>query len=277
MPAPYCLVNGGNVSRHRTVADRVAELSFWGGMLCEPSVSLVDGSLDAGRDVLGTAGHLTLTLPASLTGALLTAASIPLWKERLRQRVQPRDLVIALAFVLATVFTATQVIYDTDYLRRAKFEAFARDVQGAVSFKDWLPLGARDVVHLEKMTNKVEATGRSVSIQAWQPEHRQFQIAAGPANPARVKTFYYPHWVASADGETLRTYAAPDGTLSIELPARAATVNLDFREPPRVRVAGILSGIGWLVIALLCLAGPTMKVLSRDTPRKETKACVIAN
>ena len=53
-------------------ADRVGELSFWRGMLREPSLSLLDGALDPMRDVSGTAGHLTLTLPAALTGALLT-------------------------------------------------------------------------------------------------------------------------------------------------------------------------------------------------------------
>ena len=41
-------------------------------MLSAPSLSLVDGSLDANRDVAGTAGQLTLTLPAAITGALLT-------------------------------------------------------------------------------------------------------------------------------------------------------------------------------------------------------------
>ena len=53
-------------------AGRVGELSFWSGMLSAPSLSLVDGALDPARDTAGTAGHLTLTLPASLTGALLT-------------------------------------------------------------------------------------------------------------------------------------------------------------------------------------------------------------
>ncbi len=53
-------------------AGRLAELSFWTGMLGEPSLSLLDGALDARRDVGGTAGHLTLTLPAAITGALLT-------------------------------------------------------------------------------------------------------------------------------------------------------------------------------------------------------------
>jgi non-ribosomal peptide synthase protein (TIGR01720 family) len=53
-------------------ARRVQELSFWRRMLSAPSVSLVEGSLNRGRDVLGTAGRLTLTLSASLTGSLLT-------------------------------------------------------------------------------------------------------------------------------------------------------------------------------------------------------------
>src|SRR5262245_21242696 len=53
-------------------AGRLAELSLWRGMLSSPSLSLVDGALDAQRDVGGSAGHLTLTLPAALTAALLT-------------------------------------------------------------------------------------------------------------------------------------------------------------------------------------------------------------
>jgi non-ribosomal peptide synthase protein (TIGR01720 family) len=53
-------------------ARRVGELSFWHGMLSAPSVSLVAGSLDRARDLVGRAGQLTLRLPASLTGPLLT-------------------------------------------------------------------------------------------------------------------------------------------------------------------------------------------------------------
>ena len=53
-------------------AKRVGELSFWTEMLSEPSLSLVEGALDPDRDTGGTARHLTLTLPAALTGALLT-------------------------------------------------------------------------------------------------------------------------------------------------------------------------------------------------------------
>ena len=54
--------------------ERLAELSFWTGMLSAPAVSLVEGALDPTRDVSGRAGRLTLTLPAAITGALLTRA-----------------------------------------------------------------------------------------------------------------------------------------------------------------------------------------------------------
>src|SRR5262249_35485661 len=51
---------------------RVSELAFWRDMLNAPSLSPVAGLLDAKRDVAGAAGQLTLTLPARITGALLT-------------------------------------------------------------------------------------------------------------------------------------------------------------------------------------------------------------
>src|SRR5262249_3689215 len=51
---------------------RMAELGQWHRMLSEPSLALVDGALDAGRDIAGTARHVTLELSAALTGALLT-------------------------------------------------------------------------------------------------------------------------------------------------------------------------------------------------------------
>src|SRR5262249_61283683 len=53
-------------------ASCVGELSFWSEQLSAPSLSLVEGALDAARDIVGTTGQLTLTLPAAVTQALLT-------------------------------------------------------------------------------------------------------------------------------------------------------------------------------------------------------------
>ena len=60
------------LAAHAQEPARVEELPFWTGMLSEPSLSLVEGALDPDRDITGTAGQLTLTLPAAITGALLT-------------------------------------------------------------------------------------------------------------------------------------------------------------------------------------------------------------
>ena len=51
---------------------RLDELPFWQRQLNVPSLRLVEGKLDAARDVVGRAQRLTLSLPAALTGALLT-------------------------------------------------------------------------------------------------------------------------------------------------------------------------------------------------------------
>jgi hypothetical protein len=57
---------------HARESTRVDELGSWRRLLAAPALRLVDGELDRGRDVVGTAGHLTLTLPEAVTGPLLT-------------------------------------------------------------------------------------------------------------------------------------------------------------------------------------------------------------
>ncbi|OKK04806.1 non-ribosomal peptide synthetase [Streptomyces sp. CB03234] len=52
-------------------AGRLRELPLWRDILSGPDPLLTERPLDAGRDTLATAGHLTLRLPADLTGALL--------------------------------------------------------------------------------------------------------------------------------------------------------------------------------------------------------------
>src|SRR5262249_32587020 len=59
------------LASHAHEARRIGELSFWTGMLSEPSLLLVHGSRGPARDVMGTAGGLTLTLPVTVTQALL--------------------------------------------------------------------------------------------------------------------------------------------------------------------------------------------------------------
>ena len=191
----------------------------------------------------------------SLAGALLLAASIPKWRERISTHLRPRDLAIGLGFVLSLVFIVTQVIQDCEYLGRARVQLMLQEIRGAVSFKDWLPIGANDFMHVEKMSGNVEAGMRPVTVNSWEPQRRLFHIGEGPAGFARVRTYYYPHWVAIENGQRLSTSAAADGVLLVSVPPRAADIELVFREPARVRIAAVASAIAWTMMAGLWVLG----------------------
>ena len=73
----------------------------------------------------------------------------------------------------------------------------------------------------------------------------------------RLRTFYYPLWVASNAGQALSTRPDSDGALLISLPdsrTSPTSIDLDFREPLRARVAVGVSAFGWLFIGLMAFA-----------------------
>jgi hypothetical protein len=147
-----------------------------------------------------------------------------------------------------------------------------QEIRGAVSFKDWLPISARDVTQLEPMKDKVEAGGRPITIELWDPERRVFQVAAGEATEARMRAYYYPLWVATADGERIPTRPATDGGLIISLPGKAAKVVVEFQEPPRARIATLLSAFGWFAIFILLIAGPAVHLIDRRASEQTHRA-----
>lgn len=184
----------------------------------------------------------------SLSGSVILAASIPKWREKLRTGITPRHLTVALAVVLSLGFIAIKILWQSDYIDRAQFQPMLTEIRGAISFKNWLPIGARDIVHVEKIDGNVQAGARTVTVTSWAPQHRTFHVEPGAETTARVRTYFYPHWVAMADGQQLPISAAQDGVLLVSLPPNATNVDLIFREPPRVRRAAIASGLSWLVI-----------------------------
>ena len=78
-----------------STASRLEELPFWRGMADTSSTPLMDGTLDRLRDVAGAAGHVTLTLPAEVTGPLLT--QVPAAFHGSTNDVLMTGLVVALA------------------------------------------------------------------------------------------------------------------------------------------------------------------------------------
>lgn len=196
----------------------------------------------------------------SMFGSIVVAASIPKWIERLKNSFRPRDLAVGAALALSVFFIGHQVVWESEYLQGQEFYSRFPNARGAPSFKDWLPVGARDLVHMQKMTGNVEADSRVVTVNSWQPERRTFQIGDGPATEARVRTYYYPLWTATSAGKPLSVRPADDGALLIAVPPGDTNVELQFREPRRVEIARIVSGCGWVVIAALFLFGPASRI-----------------
>ena len=180
----------------------------------------------------------------SMGGSILAAAGIG------RLFGVPKLAVLG-AMTISIVFTLSHVVREAQYLPPQKFEQMLTSVRGTPSVNYWFPIWAR--ADVRKMSTEVEAGDRAVTVTAWQPEQRRFSVAAGAATEARVRTFYYPHWIAKSETEVLATRPDSDGALLISLPQHATSVELDFQEPRRNKFSTIssLSGliiIGWLAV-----------------------------
>jgi len=187
----------------------------------------------------------------SLTGSVLVAASISHWIELLKTRVRPLYFLPALGFVFSLVFIGSQIVWDSDYMPKREFDSFLPSIRGAVSFKDWLPIEASQLVELPKMTDNVAIASRSVTVEAWEPEYRKFSISEGAAGQARVKTFYYPNWKAKADSSALNLQPSPEGVILINIPDRATNVEMIFVEPLKVRIACWVSAFAWITLVII--------------------------
>ena len=186
----------------------------------------------------------------SLTGSVLVAASIPHWLELLKSRIRPIYALPALGVMFSLIFIATQIIWDSDYMTRQEFDSFLPKTRAAVSFKDWLPVQAHELAELPKMTENVTADSRPVKVEAWEPEYRRFTVSEGAAAQARVKTFYYPNWRASADSSALSVQPSPEGVMLVNIPDRATTVEITFRDPLKVTIACWVSAVSWIALFL---------------------------
>jgi hypothetical protein len=189
----------------------------------------------------------------SAAGSVALAASLPYWKERLGHRRRILAMLAAGSVLIAIVFTFMHPVRAAVFYARPQFNAMLEELPGSMSVPEWFPVGTGGA--LRKMSARVEAEQRDVNIASWEDEHRRFEVGPGQATEARVRTLFYPLWVATANGQKLSTRSAPDGALLISLPAGAASVDLQFREPLRAQAAAVVSCLAWLLMGALLAAG----------------------
>ena len=183
----------------------------------------------------------------SMGGSILAAAGLPMiWNG-----VRAKRMLVLGAMAISLAFTLSHVVREAQYFPPQKFETMVTDVRGSSCVNYWYPIWARS--DARKMTTEVEANGRTVTVNSWNPEHRKFSIAAGPATEARVRTFYYPHWSATSEAGILPTRPDNDGALLISLPTNATSVELSFREPRKTKISTMSSLSGLIIIGMLAV------------------------
>lgn len=182
----------------------------------------------------------------SVVGAVAIAASISFWMEKARTSLRPFAILAAGSIVIAIAFTISHPMRGALFMPRPQFDELLRELPGSEGFEDALPVWAK--AQTRPMNSEVEVGARTVNVLSWKSEQRSFQVAAGDATEARVRTFYHPNWIAMSGGIVLATRPDADGALLISLPQNNASVELAFREPLRVHISAITSLIGLLLI-----------------------------
>jgi len=182
--------------------------------------------------------------------AVLAAASIPRWKEIAQSKRRPLAL-LAAGCVFASLAFTSHPIREAKYISAARLEQVVTTTQGIPSIGPWYPKWVAE--RFELLAQQVSAGDRTINVSTWDAERRVFQVSAGAATDARVHTFYYPLWIASAGGKPLATRPDQDGTLLVSLPAEAVTVDLSFHEPLRSKISMIVTLLGAGLILFLAV------------------------
>jgi hypothetical protein len=182
----------------------------------------------------------------SMGGSILAAAGLLLLIEVDQGSGRIKRMLVLGAMAIAITFTFSHVVREAQFLDQGQFESTISRVRGTQSINYWFPIWANN--NPQPMSEKVAAQDRSISIASWEPEHRNFSVNSGKAEEVRVKTFYYPLWMATSAGRQLATRPDKDGALLISVPAESTTVSLDFREPLKSHVSSYASIAGFLFI-----------------------------
>jgi len=182
----------------------------------------------------------------SLAGPLLLALAVPFWSSFINTRKRPMFIFACGTIAISLAFSMGQTIREARWLTPAQFEQLLGSIPGTMSVYQWMPVWAHA---RPEMKVAAEAGDRDIKIESWSPEKREFYVGTGNANEARVRTFFYPLWVATAAGQVLVTRPDHEGALMIALPPQPANITLEFREPARTRYAAGITVIGWACIA----------------------------
>src|SRR5436190_2485814 len=202
---------------------------------------------------------------ATLTAAVVVGAgSVAIVRRTRGANIDATAFALA-AGILPFVFLSAFVVRAPHFTSRQEFAERARRLSEAETFEGWWPEWANRAAFSRK--EKIDASGRNATLDEWLPTKRSFSVDEGAAGLVSISTFYYPHWLASIDGEPVATDVSDDGVILLQIPNQRVHVELNFVEPTLVRVSIWVSTIGWFLVIGILIFLYTCKVKSYGTYR----------
>src|SRR6266542_4432482 len=143
----------------------------------------------------------------SLFASLIAGAAMPFWAGTESGSVRKLRLVLFGIALISLSFTISHTVREAVFLTRPQFNSALEAVRGSESVSQWLPVWTNRTP--ERVINRVETTDRTVTIDKWEPEMRSFYVTEGQTRQARVRTFFYPLWLATTNGNPARIKECP--------------------------------------------------------------------
>jgi hypothetical protein len=200
----------------------------------------------------------------SLAGALLAGAlaqyAIDAMRARLRSKAFLLASVLTVVVLSAIVFNLTAVfgpIYNENL-----FQPEAEHFNYAM-----LPRTAPDDPEdFQKDMPRAEVDGENgtVSVDVWKPQHREIRANLPDSDQLFVRTFNYPGWTATVDGNPAKINTGEDfGDIEIDLDEGSHTIVLDYLDTP-VRKKGDLVTIWAALFTVgLLIVGGVLRLIQR--------------
>jgi hypothetical protein len=184
---------------------------------------------------------------------ILMAAGVPdchRWLQNENKR--PIALLLVGCWLFGLTFTFTQIMRPAVYIPHSQIAASVAAIESKESFTFWWTKWTRREIF--QIKDKVLIENRQIKINDWMTTYREFSVAAGEADAARISVFYYPNWQATANGAAIETRPDADGALLLlNLPKEAATVRVFFRETLAAQIARGLSLFVWILLSPIVL------------------------
>lgn len=189
---------------------------------------------------------------ATLMGAVSLSLAISLLLGRFG-RLSRLIVYPTIAFIICLVlFDLTQIILMGAPLSRDKYYEKVVNKLHEEGCTCWWPVWAEKNALENK--ERVTAGNRTVQIEVWVNETREFKVSKGEPANIRVGMFYYPNWKATVNDQAAEVQMDENGVILIPVSGAASTVRLFFEEPFIYRVAIWFSSSTWVLLFFAILA-----------------------